>query len=72
MIASEIPYEMNKLIRLIVTAQQAQGEKCNHEHHCHRVGELMEAEGIARDLKHELELQESERVIAGSKATAAA
>jgi len=69
--SNEIQYQMNRLIQKIVTAQQAQGERCNHDHHCHCVPELSEAENIARDLKRELEMQESERVIAQGKVVTA-
>lgn len=48
----EIQYQMNRLI----------------QRNCHCQAQLSEAENIARDLKREFEMQESERVIAQGKA----
>jgi len=63
MTSDEMQFQLERLIGFLATAMQAQSLQCHHRHHCHRVGELSEAEGVASDLKRELELQEAERVV---------
>jgi hypothetical protein len=64
---SEMVYQLKEIVRLVVEVRNAQGRDCRHAHHCHRIPDLYEAKGIARELYREMEIRQGEQLVAAVK-----
>ena len=66
MTENELLFEMRKPRRLLAEANERQ-KRCTHSHDCHVVFKVSEAEALAYELEHEIEIQQGERLIAASR-----
>lgn len=58
--------KVKELSQLINRVAGAQMQKCDHQHKCHRVPELLDALDICGELAREFDLRDSEALIRGN------